>query len=342
MTVQITIIGTGQIGASIGLALGEHKDLFLRVGHDKDVRIANHAKDMGALDRVAINLPNSVENAAIVILALPLDQIQETFKFIASDLREEAVIMDTSPVKKDVIEWAREILPPRRYYIGLMPVINPAYLETTGSGVDAAQPDLFKNGLMGILSPQGVPSDAIKLATDFSHLLGAEHLFMDPMELDSMMAATHILPQLMAATLLNITVDQPGWYEARKLAGRPYAAVTSAISQFGDATSLASQAMSSNEHLVRWIDVLLENLYIVRQQLASKEVEKLKDSLKRARSGREKWLIERSHANWAATETAPNVNIPTAKDVFARMFTFGAGRKPKQPKDSSSKDSKPN
>ena len=34
MTVQITIIGMGQIGASIGLALGEHKDLFMRVGHD--------------------------------------------------------------------------------------------------------------------------------------------------------------------------------------------------------------------------------------------------------------------------------------------------------------------
>ncbi len=64
MTVQITIIGTGQIGASIGLALGEHKDLFIRVGHDKDIRVANQAKDMGALDRVDINLPNSVAEAA--------------------------------------------------------------------------------------------------------------------------------------------------------------------------------------------------------------------------------------------------------------------------------------
>ena len=34
MSVQITIIGTGQIGASIGLALGEQKDMFLRVGHE--------------------------------------------------------------------------------------------------------------------------------------------------------------------------------------------------------------------------------------------------------------------------------------------------------------------
>ncbi|HSB66438.1 MAG TPA: prephenate dehydrogenase/arogenate dehydrogenase family protein [Anaerolineales bacterium] len=332
MTVQITIIGTGQIGASIGLALGEHKDLFVRVGHDKDVRIANRAKDMGAFDRLAINLPSSVENASIVVLALPLDQIQETLKYIASDLQEEAVIMDTAPVKSEVIKWAKELLPPKRHYIGLTPVISAAYLETSGSGVEAARADLFKNGLIAILSPQGVPSEAIKLATDFSHLLGAEHLFMDPIELDSIMAATHILPQLIASTLLSITVDQPGWYEARKLAGRPYALVTSAAAQFGDANALSTQAMASNEHLVRLIDTLIENLYTLRQQLASKEVDQVIKALSHARSGREKWLAERTTANWAATETAPNITLPTAKDVFARMFTFGGGRKPKEPK----------
>lgn len=332
MTVQITIIGTGQIGASIGLALGEHKDVFVRVGHDKDIRVANHAKDMGAFDRVDINLPNSVANASVVILALPLDQIRGTLKIIASELQDEVVVMDTAPVKSEVMQWAKELLPPKRYYIGLTPVLNPAYLDAPGSGVEAAHADLFKNGMMAILSPQGVPSEAIKLATDFSHLLGAEHLFMDPVELDSMMAATHILPQLIAAALLNTTVDQPGWYEARKLAGRPYAAATRAAEQFGKASSLTGQAISTQEHLVRWIDALMENLYTLRQQLASKDAEKLLDELARARLGREKWLMERNTANWAATESAPNVNLPTAKDVFARMFTFGGGRKPKQPK----------
>jgi len=337
MTINITIIGTGQIGASIGLALGEQKDTFVRVGHDKDVRIANRAKDMGALDKVAVNLPNSVADAAIVILALPLDQIQETLKFIAADLQEEVVVMDTAPVKSDVIQWARQLLPPKRYYIGLAPVLNPAYLESPGSGVEAAHADLFKKGLMAILSPQGTPSDAIKLATDFSHLLGAEHLFIDPMELDSMMAATHILPQLMAAILINTTVGQPGWYEARKLAGRPYATVTSAAAQFDDASALSSQAIASNEHLVRGIDTLIENLYTLRQQVASKEADKLLETLANASVGREKWLVERSAANWAATENAPNVKLPSSKDVFARMFTFGGGRKPKDKKQSDSK-----
>lgn len=336
MTVQITIIGTGQIGASIGLALGEHKDLFIRVGHDKNMRVANRAKEMGAVDRVDGNLPSSVAKAAIVILALPLDQIQDTLEHISADLQEEVVIMDTNPVKSGVIQLAKELLPPKRYYIGLVPVLNPVYLDTTGSGVEAAQADLFKKGMMAILSPQGVPSDAIKLATDFSHLLGAEHLFMDPTELDSMMAATHVLPQLMAAALLNTTVGQPGWHEARKLAGRPYAVLTSAV-EFEGSGALSEQAISAHEHLVRWIDSFVENLYSLRQQLASNESDKLSEGLERARIGREKWLAERHTANWAAIESGPDISLPTSKDIFARMFTFGGGRKPKQPKQPNSK-----
>jgi len=334
MTVQITIVGTGQIGASIGLALGEHKEEFLRVGHDKDVRIANHAKDLGALDRVDINLPSSVENASIVILALPIDQIRDTLKHIAPALREDTIVMDTAPVKTAVLQWVKELLPAGRYYIGLAPVLNPAYLETPGTGVEAARADLFKNGMMGILSPQGVPSEAIKLATDFSHLLGAEHLFMDPVELDSMMAATHVLPQLIAAALLNTTVDKPGWYEARKLAGRPYAAGTSAVERFGEgeASSLSSQAVATREHLMRLIDALVENLYVLRHELASNDAERLLEELKRAQLGRARWLRERLTANWAASENAPNVELPSAREVFSRMFTFGGGRKTKKPK----------
>jgi prephenate dehydrogenase len=334
MTVQITIVGTGQIGASIGLALGEHKEEFLRVGHDKDVRIANHAKDLGALDRVDINLPSSVENASIVILALPVDQIHDTLKHIAPELREHTIVMDTAPVKSEVLQWVKELLPARRYYIGLAPVLNPAYLETPGSGVEAARADLFKNGMMGILSPQGVPSEAIKLATDFSHLLGAEHLFMDPVELDSMMAAMHILPQLMAVALLNTTVDKPGWYEARKLAGRPYAAGTSAMERFGEgeASALSSQAVVTREHLMRLIDALVENLYVLRHELASNNAERLLEELQRAQHGRARWLQERLTANWAASENAPNVELPSAREVFSRMFTFGGGRKTKKTK----------
>ncbi len=332
MTVKITIIGTGQIGASIGLALGAHKDLFLRIGHDKDPKIAKRAKALGAVDKVELNLFNAIDDAAIVVLALPLDQIHETLQLIAQDLKEDCVIMDTAPVKGEVFKWVMELLPPQRYYVGLVPVINPAYLYAPGLGVEAARADLFKDGIIAILTPSDVPSEAIKLATDFSHLLGAAHLFIDQLELDSMMSAIHILPQLVSVAVVNTSVDQPGWQDARKLTGRPYAAGTSAVAQSGEVTSLSSQAISTQEHLLRRMDALIDYLSMLRQQIAAGEVEKLQQDVEKAMHGHDKWLKERTAANWAVTEIGPTPELPTARQVFTRMFTFGGGRKPKPPK----------
>ncbi len=332
MAIQITIIGTGQIGASVGLALGTRHDLFVRVGHDKDHKVANRAKELGAFDRVESNLPRSVDGSAIVLVALPLDQVRDTFQLIASELQDEAIVIDTAPVKAEVFRWADELLPPRCYYIGTIPVLNPAYLHMSASGVEAARNDLFTNGLIAIVSPQGVPEEAIKLVTDFSKLLGASHLFVDPLELDSLIAATHILPQLLAAAMLNSTVDQPGWRDGCKLTGRPYAAIAEAANGFDRVDALTCQAIGAHEHLVRWIDVLMDNLYLMRQQLVTGEADKLHEQLAQAQLGYTKWLKDKETLGATTSVGINKVDYPTAGQEFRRMFTFGAGRRPKKSK----------
>ena len=54
MSVQITIIGLGQVGASIGLALAGQKNIK-RVGHDKVYEISRQAQKAGAVDEIKIN-----------------------------------------------------------------------------------------------------------------------------------------------------------------------------------------------------------------------------------------------------------------------------------------------
>ena len=327
MTVQITIIGMGQIGASIGLALAEHKDLVLRVGHDKDIRVANQARQIGALDRVDLNIPHAVREARVVVLALPLDQIRSTLSAMAQDLKTETVVIDTAPSKGVVAAWAKELLPPQCHYVGITLAINPAYLQEHENGVDAAHADLFHNGLVAIVSPPGTPSEAVKLATDFSGLLGAEHLFMDAVELDSLLASTHILPQLMAAALLNATVDQPGWFEGRKLAGRPYAEATGPGLQLSQAADLTEAAIGSHADAVRSLDNLIAALVSLRNDIRDQNTAALSQRLERAQQGRQRWWKERQTANWAASEAAPPVELPSAKEIINRWFGFG--RKPK-------------
>ena len=319
MTVQITIVGLGQIGTSVGLALADHQDTLYRVGHDREISIAKHAQKLGALDKTKINLPSAVKDADLVLLSLPMDQIHETLSVIAQDLKPGAVVMDTSPVKQALADWAQELLPEERYYVGLTPVLNPEYLHGIGSGMEAAHKDLFRDGLMAIVAPSGMPSEALKLAADLTRLLGAEILFADLLEIDGLMAATHTLPQLMAAALLNATVDQPGWWEGRKVAGRSYAEVASTIHHSPSAESLSATALLNRENVVRVIDGVIGSLQTIRNEIEKDESEILAKRLARARRGYDEWWRQRLTSDWVG-EGPQEYDASNESDYFGRLL----------------------
>lgn len=327
MTVQIAIIGMGQIGGSFGMALAEKKELLSRVGHDKEIKIARQAEKMNAIDKVETNLPRAVRDAELILLCLPLDQLRETMEMIGPVLKEGAVVMETGMAKEAAAAWAAEFFPPGRHYVGLMPVINPAYLHEVESGIDAARADLFKNGLIAIVAPAKVDSGAIKLAADLARLVGANPLFADPVEIDGLMSATHLLPQLMAAALLNATIDQPGWREARKVAGRAYAEVSGPIVQLSETESLSSAAILNRENILRMLDSSMAALQALRNDIEDRDEAALNARLDRARQGRLNWWVDRQVGDWSR-EALPKPVLPENPGPLGRLF--GLGRKPKK------------
>lgn len=329
MTIQITIIGLGQIGGSIGLALAEKEDLLQRVGHDREHVNAQQARKMNAVDSVSLNLLNAVENADLVVLSIPTDQIYETMQLIAQDLKENAVLLDTGPIKETVANWAEELLPDNRHYVGLTPVINPKYLHRLDSGLEAARADLFHDGLMAIAASSSTNSDAIKLAADLTRLLGASAIFADPVEIDGLMAATHMLPQVLAAALLNATVDQPGWREGRKLAGRAYAEATAPIVSLDDTKTLRTSMMLNHQNVIRVMDSTIAALQVLRQDLDAQDNDALDKRLKRAKKGRNKWWQERQAGDWTGIEESQEIEYPKVGSFFSRMLGIKRRSKPK-------------
>jgi prephenate dehydrogenase len=318
MSVQITIVGLGQIGASIGLALAAHKDQVTTVGHDKSPEIAQAARKMGAVDRIESNLPASVAGAGIILLALPCDQIHATLEAIAQDVSENAVLMDTSPVKVSVAAWVKELLPAQRHYVGLTPAINPQYVHGPGTGIDAAHADLFQHGLMGISAPPGTPGEAVQLAHDLATLLGSAPYYSDQTEIDGVMAAAHLLPHLAAVALANALVDQPGWPDIRKMAGRPFAASTALLLD-GEIDGLGEAALGNGENVTRILDNLLFSLQDLRDHIANQNKKGLNSRINHARQGRLNWWAERSKGDWTAVEHG-TVEMPDFGNVLQRQL----------------------
>jgi prephenate dehydrogenase len=298
MAVQITIIGLGQTGASIGLALATHKDKVFITGHDKDYGAEGRAKKIGAVDTTNHNLPSSVENADLIILAIPIHQIRETFEFIKQDIKKDAVLVELSPVKAEVAKWAKEILPAHCHYVGLVPSIGPGYLDKIETPLPAPQPDLFSRSIFLLSAPAGTPGEAIKLASDFVKLLGANTLLTDVVESDGLTSSSYLLPQLVSASLLDATINQPGWQEAQKVASRAYFSASNAFSEQDDAETLTSLSFQNRENLIRAVDKMIQSMLSLRDDLENKDEASFKERLKEVQDGRSKWLDERYKGEW--------------------------------------------
>ena len=333
MTVKIAIIGLGQIGASIGLALARHKDQVTTIGYDSVGEVNRKAIKMGAVEKIGHGLYASVEKADMVILALPLDQVHETLQAMAQDVREEAVVIDTAPVKLAVAAWAEEFLPPKRHYVGLTLAPNPLLLDETGTGVYSARADLFQNGLVAITAPPGTVGEAIKLAASFVTLLGARAYFADLDEVDGIMATIHTLPALAAAAMAETVIGQPGWSDIRKFTGRPF---VSAMRQLDgeEAPALAEAAQKNRVNTVRVLDEYIAALQALRVEIDKEDKNSLQLRLKGVLNERTQWQRGRGEGSWQSSNSLKQ-EMPTFNDIWIGQLGLGKllGKRKKKPED---------
>jgi prephenate dehydrogenase len=319
MTIQITIIGLGQIGASIGMALGKKPDLIQRIGYDIDPQVMRKAPKIGVVDKITNRLEQAVQNTDVLLLALPTDEIRSTMEELLPLMKPGAIVLETAVGKEQLAAWAVELLPKGCSYVGLTPVINPKYLFSSAYGIDSAHPDLFQNGMITITTPPNTDAKAIKFAADLAKLMDANVLFADMLEVDSIMSATHIVPQLLAAALLNTTVNQPNWREAGKMAGRAYAEVSGPIEHLGLPGTLAASAIQNREHVLRVLNSVLASIRTLRNDINAQDTETLNNRLERAYLGREQWWQDR-HPQKKENMAYPEERLSISSMLFGDLL----------------------
>jgi prephenate dehydrogenase len=321
MKIKMTILGLGQIGASIGLALADKPDLIQRIGYDLEPKVMRRAKKIGAVDKTTPYIKKEIENSDAILVAIPTNEMRPMMEEMVPLMKKGAILLDTALSKEKVANWAVELLPEGCSYVGLTPVINPAYLVDTGSGIDSAQVDLFQNGMIAITAPPNTRPEAMQYAADLTTLLGANVLFADILEVDSVMSATHIIPRLMSAALLNATVDQPNWKDAGRMAGRAYAEVSGPTEHLGLPATLATNALQNRDHVLRVLNSVIASIADLRDDIAAEDADQLTQRLERASEGRTQWWKDRHPA------ANPDRKISVERPSISSMF-FGEMLRP--------------
>lgn len=309
MAQKITIIGTGLVGASLGLALKQTRIEAEIVGHDKDTSVAALARKKGAVDKTAWNLHGAVDGAALVILSIPVMAIKATLEVIADSLRPGAIVTDTASAKRQVIAWAEEILPANVHFIGGHPLTTQA-----GSGVDNASATLFTNRPYCLMPAHNASSQALETMVNLAQSIGARPFFVDPLEHDSFMAAVSHVPFLASTALVRAAASNPAWKEIRRVAGIDFE--NASLPVMADPHTYHDICATNKEPILRWLDAYMAALGEMRE-LIEQGGEELLAAFAAAQEERARWIATRDDD---AADLSPATRVEGTGATLKQMF----------------------
>jgi prephenate dehydrogenase len=317
---RITIVGTGLIGGSLGLALKKAKLGFEIVGHDKRIEVANKAKQRGAVDKAEWNLPAALDGASLVILAMPVMSIKPTLETIAQNakyLQPDCIVTDTASTKVQVLAWAETILPRGVNFIGGHPMASKDV-----PGIEEAVAELFQGCTYCLLPAHSAAAQAMETMIGLANAVGAKPYFLDPAEHDAFVAAVDHLPFILSSALVSSTTQDISWREMRRLASASFREASRLAA--GDAETYADVCVTNKESILRWIDTYIADLQEWRALVAAGG-EPLKAAFDETYVARERWL------RGLDEEQAQGMPVPGVGDQMRQMLLGRLGQ-PREPK----------
>src|ERR1700693_5626299 len=105
---QITIIGTGLIGGSFGLALKKHRFRGRVVGCGRGA-VVKRARKKGAIEKGATNPLQAVRGSQIILLATPVGAIIELIESLGPRLSPQTLLTDVGSTKVEVLSHATRV-----------------------------------------------------------------------------------------------------------------------------------------------------------------------------------------------------------------------------------------
>ena len=271
----------------------------------------DRALKMGAVDKTHWNLIAACENADMIILAIPIHEIEPTLKAIREDLKTGCLLIDTAPLKRPVQRAAAEHLPQHVHFIGT----NPILIHAEELTAEDASAELFQGRLWALCPAGDAHTEAVRLVTDMIQSLGALPYFLSPEEHDGLAAAAESLPVLLSGALMHAVSAHPSWREVRKMAGAQFERAT-ALPDF-EAESLAETVFANRDNVKLWVDVMLAELNGWREALDAADRDALVRWFDEAQQRRAEWLKLQKTGDWEEALKRDNVEYV---GFFARMF----------------------
>ncbi|MFN9028742.1 MAG: prephenate dehydrogenase [Betaproteobacteria bacterium] len=250
---RMALLGVGLIGGSAALAWKRTACVGTIVGYDLDAGATRKAQELGVVDVAASSVARAVDDADLIVLAVPVGAIPALLAEVASHAAPFAVITDVGSTKGSVIDAARAALTANSSFSLRRFVPGHPIAGRELPGVERALADLFRDKLF-IATPHEVTHpDALARVEALWQAAGSRVVLMTAAEHDRIFAAVSHLPHLLAFALVAAIAQEPDGARKLEFAG----------GGFRDFTRIAAASP------VMWRDIAVANRVALSVELKS-------------------------------------------------------------------------
>lgn len=278
---RVAIVGTGFMGASLGLAI-KKKGLAAQVvgiGHHETT--LREATDVGAIDESALDLKKGINGADLIILATPVGSILKTLDILGKEHHRGCIITDLGSTKTSIVDKAEKVLHHSVLFVGSHPLVG-----SEKKGPTYANANLYENSTC-IMTPTDKTNRLAKeKIKQFWSQLGVNVKTMSPTEHDELLAYVSHLPHLIAYSLVKAIPEQ-------MLENAPQSLKETTRIASSDAQMWKDIALSNHKNILKAIDESVKALALIRKGIVSADGEALEEIFKSAKAKRE--VLEGHH-----------------------------------------------
>ncbi|MEN9429693.1 MAG: hypothetical protein RJA86_552, partial [Pseudomonadota bacterium] len=196
---KVAFIGLGLIGSSLARVLRANQLTQTIVASSRSPRTLSLALDIGLIDAGYADAAEAVQDADLVVLAMPVCATQSVLAAIKNSLKASVIITDVGSTKGNVVAAAETVfgVVPSRF-IPAHPIAG-----SEQSGVLAGKVDLFDRHKVIITPLPHTDAAACLLIQQMWQAAGADVLTMTVQRHDEVLAKTSHLPHLLAFSLVD-------------------------------------------------------------------------------------------------------------------------------------------
>jgi prephenate dehydrogenase len=275
---QITILGPGLLGASIGIAARERQLAQRVVSWSRRAETRANCLGRAWCDEVFDTPGAACRQSQLVIICTPVQTIVPLLAQIAPELEPGALVTDVGSTKSRICREAQGVNLSGASFIGSHPMAG-----SEQTGMAHARGDLFEAAACIVTPLEDTPTQTVRQISSFWEAVGMHVTHASPERHDEIVAHISHLPHVLTSALCSfLGTKDPTW---KTLAGGGLRDTTRIAS--GDPGLWRGILEGNREEVIRAISGLENEIHHIKSALANEDGARLSQQLARGKNFRD-------------------------------------------------------